>query len=71
MGRLTESHRYDDIIHLDRPKSNHQPMETAMRAAQFAPFAALSGHEEVIEETAERVRTMTEAEITAQAVEDI
>lgn len=71
MGRLTESHKYDDIIHLDRPKSNHQPMEISMRAAQFAPFAALSGHEEVIEETAQRVESMTEAEITTQAVEDI
>ena len=44
---------YDDIIHLSRPISaKHLPMPVQNRAAQFAPFAALSGHEEAIEETA-------------------
>ena len=46
------SGRYDDIIHLSRPKSKHRPMSAYDRAAQFSPFAALNGHEEAIEETA-------------------
>ena len=43
---------YDDIINLSRPVSkNHRPMPMRDRAAQFAPFAALSGHDEVIKQT--------------------
>jgi len=40
---------YEDIINLPHyePK-NHQRMPLAARAAQFAPFAALTGHEEAI-----------------------
>lgn len=42
---------YDDIIHLDRPVSKrHRPMERSKRAAQFAPFAALTGYEDCISE---------------------
>lgn len=45
--------QYDDIINLDRPRSgNHKPMPVEARAAQFAPFAALTGHEAAITETA-------------------
>ena len=43
---------YSDIINMPRPISKkRRPMEKTMRAAQFAPFAALSGHEEALEET--------------------
>lgn len=46
-------HRYDDIIYRSRPVSIcHSPMPLRDRAAQFSPFAALSGHEEQIDETA-------------------
>ena len=44
--------KYSDIIdikHFD-PK-NHPRMSTYKRAAQFAPFAALTGYEELVEET--------------------
>ena len=42
---------YDDIMNLSRPVSkNHKPMSMRDRAAQFAPFAALSGHDEVIKQ---------------------
>lgn len=45
--------KYDDIINLDRPISKkHKPMSPENRAAQFAPFAALTGYEEAIKETA-------------------
>lgn len=44
---------YDDIIDLPRPEVHCRPCMSAMgRAAQFAPFAALSGFEEEMDETA-------------------
>ena len=44
---------YDDIIHLPHPTSpKHPRMLMADRAAQFSPFAALSGHGDAIAETA-------------------
>lgn len=46
-----EDHKYDDIIHLSRPVSTrHAPMSPMDRAAQFSPFAALTGYEAVIDE---------------------
>lgn len=51
---------YRDIIHMERPVSKkHPPMDKMMRAAQFAPFAALTGHDEAVRETAR----LTEEEI--------
>lgn len=45
---------YDDIINLEYVKSDrHAHMTTLNRAAQFAPFAALTGHEDAINETAD------------------
>lgn len=42
---------YEDILHMERPVSTrHTPMPLRNRAAQFAPFAALNGHEQAIEE---------------------
>ena len=44
---------YDDIIGLPHPDpERHKRMSTADRAAQFAPFAVLTGFESVIENTA-------------------
>ena len=44
---------YKDIINLPHHVSKKHPqMSMHDRAAQFAPFAALSGHSEAIEETA-------------------
>ncbi len=46
-------HNYDDIINLPHHKSNNHPeMSLYARSAQFAPFAALTGYEELVEETA-------------------
>lgn len=43
--------KYSDIINLKRPKSkNHTKMPILNRAAQFAPFAALTGHATSISE---------------------
>ena len=52
-GYYKDEHRYDDIInlpHYQSTKRAHMSLED--RAAQFASFAALTGHEEAIEETA-------------------
>ena len=46
------SRQYEDIIGLPHPVSRrHPPMARQERAAQFAPFAALTGHDEAIAET--------------------
>ena len=48
----TYSEDYSDIINLPHHVSrNHPPMPMMNRAAQFAPFAALTGYEAVIQET--------------------
>ena len=46
------SGKYDDIIHLPHPTSPRHPrMSMADRAAQFSPFAALTGHGAAVAET--------------------
>lgn len=40
---------FTDIMGLPRPQSKYPKMPSYMRAAQFAPFAALSGFENSIE----------------------
>lgn len=58
--REEDEHRYDDIIDLPHHVSRKHPqMPLLDRAAQFAPFAALTGHEAAIKETAR----LTEEEI--------
>ena len=43
--------RYDDIIDLPQPvPKNRARMSMIDRAAQFSPFAALSGYEEAVKE---------------------
>lgn len=47
-----QDHPYRDILHLPHPVSaKHPQMPIADRAAQFSPFAALTGHEALIQET--------------------
>ncbi|MDD6966967.1 MAG: hypothetical protein PUK18_05640 [Firmicutes bacterium] len=46
-------HDYDDILHLSRPVSGrHARMSMVDRGAQFSPFAALVGYEQVLQESA-------------------
>lgn len=48
-----DSHRYDDIINLPHHQSaTHPHMSMHDRAAQFAPFAALTGYGDAVAETA-------------------
>ena len=59
---------YDDIINLPHHQSTiHPRMSRGDRAAQFSPFAALTGHEAAIRKTAERV----EQERDSRETEDI
>ena len=63
------SRRYDDIIRCSRPVSlRHPPMPIAARAAQFLPFAALSGYEEAIQEAARQTDPRPVVDASAQAV---
>ena len=44
--------KYKDMIYMDRPISKkHTPMPLENRAAQFAPFAALTGYDDAVNET--------------------
>ncbi len=53
MKMADKEHQYDDIINLPHHVSTSRAHISAMdRAAQFAPFAALTGHDEAIKETA-------------------
>ena len=51
--RYDAEDKYADIIHLPHHVSrNHPQMSMADRAAQFSPFAALTGHDAAIAEAA-------------------
>ncbi len=52
--------RYDDIIELPHHEPKHPRMTLENRAAQFAPFAALTGHGAAIAETARLTDNMSE-----------
>ena len=55
------SGQYDDIIRLPHPDSpKHPRMSLYDRAAQFSPFAALTGHSAAIAETGRRTVQRTE-----------
>ena len=50
------SKKYSDIINLEHHTSKTRPkMSIENRSAQFAPFAALTGYEDMIEEDARYV----------------
>ena len=52
---------YDDIIHLPHYEPKRHPrMPLAARAAQFAPFAAVAGHDAAIREEGRTTDSWTE-----------
>lgn len=60
---MSEKNPYEDIIHLPHHVSDHHPqMPRADRAAQFSPFAALTGYDAVIRETARLTESKMELE---------
>lgn len=49
---MNDEHKYDDIINLPHHVSTRHPQMSLLdRAAQFSPFAALTGHDAAIRET--------------------
>ena len=53
--------KYGDIIDLPRPATSRARMSMENRAAQFAPFAALTGYHESVEDTEARVSSDNES----------
>ena len=63
------SGKYDDIINLSHPTSKKHPrMPIRDRAAQFAPFAALVGYDDAVEETARVTDEMVEQSEEMRAI---
>ena len=68
---MNPTHKYDDIIHRGRHISvRHSPMSQYDRAAQFSPFAALTGYERVIAETGRLTDARIELEEDGKALLD-
>jgi hypothetical protein len=64
-----EKSKYEDIIDLPHHVSYRHPrMSRIDRAAQFAPFAALTGYGAAVEETARLTEGLTELDETARAL---
>lgn len=63
--------KYDDIINLPHyePK-NHKRMSMYARAAQFAPFAALTGYDDSVKETARLTNKRIEIDEEVKAMLD-
>ena len=61
---------YDDIIGLARPESRRKKMSLYDRAAQFSPFAALTGHDAAIRETERLTEADTELAVDAKQMLD-
>ena len=68
---LKDLHQYDDIINLPHPVSKKHPQMPAIdRAAQFSPFAALTGYEKALEETKELAIEKVAKEVEAELWKD-
>lgn len=69
MPKFEKKGKYDDIIDLPHHISySHARMSRIDRAAQFAPFAALTGYEAAVQETARLTEGQKELDETALAV---
>ena len=68
---MNEEKNYDDIINLPHHVSVRHPQMSALdRAAQFSPFAALTGHEDAITETARLTRERIEQDENSREILD-
>lgn len=57
IGLKCNENQYGDMICMEHPTSRTHPRMSAVdRAAQFAPFAALSGFEEAIRQAQEKIK---------------
>ena len=63
--------KYDDIINLPHYQSSRRPhMPASERAAQFMPFAALTGYDAAIAEAGRRTEEFREVDESEKAVLD-
>lgn len=67
-NKTVRLNRYEDIINLQyRGTATHPRMPRIARAAQFAPFAALTGYEEAVKETARLTQERVELDESRKA----
>lgn len=60
---MTAEEKYKDIINMEHPTSKKHPrMDMIARAGQFAPFAALTGFSDELEETGKAATERAERE---------
>lgn len=60
---------YSDLTHLPRHISaKHQPMSIDSRAAQFAPYAALVGHKDIIAQNEDHASIKTDLDHTIELI---
>ncbi|KIR01263.1 hypothetical protein P261_00077 [Lachnospiraceae bacterium TWA4] len=54
---------YEELLYLEHPTSKKHPrMSIEQRAAQFAPFVALTGYQSAIKETERKVNEETKCD---------
>lgn len=71
MQKQNDAHKYDDIINLPHHTSSKRPrMAMIDRAAQFSPFAALTGYDAAVKETARLTDRRIEPDEYEKAVLD-
>ena len=69
--KMQYDHSYDDIINHPHYKSKkHPPMSLYARSAQFAPFAALTGYEDAVKETARETGVRIEIDEEMKSILD-
>lgn len=67
-----DKHRYDDMLNMTHPTSaKHPRMSPVVRAAQFSPFAALTGYDEQVREAARLTGRKTELDENTLAFLDM
>ena len=67
---FNDTERYRDIIDLPHPELRHPRMAAEARAAQFSPFAALTGYDEAVHEVARWTDSCVELDADETAVLD-
>ena len=71
MDQKKDFSQYEDMLYLERPLSrNHPPMDIMDRAAQFSPFAALTGYGDAVKETARQTERKQELDEYEKAALD-
>lgn len=69
--KTSAEEKYADIIHLLHPASKKHPrMNSVARAAQFSPFAALTGYDSAVKETARLTESRIELDEYSKEVLD-